>query len=359
MLWPVRGEAAKGPLLQVDSETVQLGSLDTAGGQRFFPASFTLSNAGDALLAFTQPRTSCGCTKASLAKMELSPGESTQLSVTVDVTGRYGQQRFSIYVASNAPDSPRRLSVEATVPDTRTGLALMPPLLTFREAKPLRVNVRLFDDMDKIEIRAVDLPEGCRLLTPLPALIPSGGLLGLDVDCSPETLARGGRQPFVLHSNHPQMPRLEGTLAMRPRPAARASRAQATKETANKIAPVATATPVTASTPAASAPVQVLPIRASVLRDLLGSMPELSDVQILDVRSEEDFAAGRVPRSRSYPPSRWGEQPFWSPNAILVIVADDDEQAAKASQALPRSACRNILTLQGGFPAWKKYYPAP
>lgn len=357
MLWPVRGEAAKGPLLQVEPETVQLGILDTAAGQRFFPASFTLSNAGDALLAFTQPRTSCGCTKASLAKMELLPGESTQLSVTVDVTGRYGQQRFSIYVASNAPDSPRRLSVEATVPDTRTGLALMPPLLTFREAKALRVNVRLFDDMDKIEIKTADLPEGCRLLTPLPAPIPAAGLLGLDIDCSPEALARGGRPLFVLHSNHPQMPRLEGTLAMMPRPAARASRAQVTREAASKIAPAA-AFPA-ADSPVAASPAQVLPIRASVLRDLLGSMPELSDVQILDVRPEADFAAGRVPRSRSYPPSRWGEQPFWSANAILVIVAADDEQAAKASQALQKRACRNILTLQGGFPAWKKYYPAP
>ena len=329
-------------------ESAQLGTLDTADGQRFFPATFTLGNSGDATLLLEQPRTSCGCTKASLGKMELAPGESTQLSVTVDITGRYGQQRFSIFVGSNASSSPRRLSIEATIPDTRTGWVLMPALVTFREAKQLRVNVRLFDRLEGIQVTAVDLPDGCQLLTTLPAAIPPAGLVGLEIRCSPEALASGGRHKFTVHTNHPQIPQQDGTLNMSPR--------TETPSTTRRTAPAST--PAEPPPPPTAAAPQLVAIQASVLRELLSAASDLTDLQVLDVRSASDFAAGRVPRSHSYPASRWSEQPFWPATSILVIVAADDEQAEKAAEALLKTPCRHVLVLQGGFPAWERQDPS-
>lgn len=357
------GEAAAGPLLQITPEVVQLGMLDTSDGQRFFPATFTLRNSGTAPLVLGSLRTSCGCTRAKLAKRELSPGESTHLEVSIDITGRYGKQRFHVFVNSNAPGSPQRISVEAIIPDTRTGWSLMPPIVTFREAaKPVRVNVRLFDQLENVQVTAVELPEGCRLLTKLPVSIPVAGIAGLEVDCTPEALRSGGRHPFIVYATHPEIPQQKGTVNLVPNPQAPSQAttkpAVPSQATAKPAAPSqATATPATdaaSATPAPAPPsAQVVPIQVSVLRELLSTASELSNVLVLDVRTAQDFADGHVPRSHSYPASRWADKPFWPDTSLLVLVADDDVKAEQAADALLKTDCRHILLLQGGFPAWK------
>jgi len=49
---------------------------------------------------------SCGCTAASPEKSELAPGESTDLTVKFNSTGRMGKQLKTVKIYTNDPESP-------------------------------------------------------------------------------------------------------------------------------------------------------------------------------------------------------------------------------------------------------------
>jgi hypothetical protein len=68
--------------------------------------TFVLSNGGGDLLKISDVKASCGCTAAAPEKKELAPGESTNLIVTFNSTGRMGKQSKTIRIFSNDPDNP-------------------------------------------------------------------------------------------------------------------------------------------------------------------------------------------------------------------------------------------------------------
>ncbi|MFI5237179.1 MAG: DUF1573 domain-containing protein [Ignavibacteriales bacterium] len=68
--------------------------------------TFVLSNSGGDLLKITNVKASCGCTAASPEKSELAPGESTNLLVSFNSTGRQGLQTKTIKISSNDPQNP-------------------------------------------------------------------------------------------------------------------------------------------------------------------------------------------------------------------------------------------------------------
>jgi len=68
---------------------------------------FVITNSGGDLLKITNVKASCGCTAALPEKNELAPGESTNLNVTFNSTGRIGKQKKLIRIESNDPDNPQ------------------------------------------------------------------------------------------------------------------------------------------------------------------------------------------------------------------------------------------------------------
>jgi rhodanese-related sulfurtransferase len=340
--------AASGPRLLAEPQVLSLGELDTSTGQRIFPASFTLRNGGDATLRLEPPRAGCGCTKLKLAKQELAPGESTELKATLDITGRYGSQRFSIFVSSNASMTPIRLVIEATVPDPRTGWELMPAQLSLQNDSAALLQIRLFDKDRGLRITALELPEGCEVLTPLPLVVAAGGLGRLDIRCRQNLGTPGSRLPFAVLSDHPEKPRADGWLfvANNPTPPTQGPTQPPRPPTPPNMA---AATPTTTATRA-----RIMPIEALILKDLISSMQVVNDLVLLDIRQPEDFKRGHIPRSVCYPSTEWRlEQPPWPPSAVLVVIAEHDEMAAKAAELLAESKCRHVLTLRGGIAAWK------
>jgi len=63
--------------------------------------SFVVTNAGYDLLVIENVHASCGCTAALPDKTELAPGESTNIKVEFNTTGRTGKQVKHITVRSN------------------------------------------------------------------------------------------------------------------------------------------------------------------------------------------------------------------------------------------------------------------
>jgi rhodanese-related sulfurtransferase len=329
--------ASSGPRLLVEPEVLSLGELDTSTGQRIFPALFTLKNDGDAPLRLETPRAGCGCTKVQLAKYELAPGESTELKATLDVTGRYGSQRFSIFVPNNASATPDRLVIEATVPDTRTGWELISPHLSLNDDATTRLHIRHFDKDRELRITALELPNGCEVATSLPLVIAAGGLGRLDIRCRQNLNAPEARLPFAIFSDHTDKPRENGWLLI------------ANKPTPPTPPPGATTT--STAPPAGAA--KILPIEVAILKDLIKSMQVVNDLVLLDIRPHEDFKRGHIPRSICYPSTEWQlAQPPWPASAILIVIADRDEMAAKAAELLATSKCRHVLILSGGIGAW-------
>ncbi len=68
--------------------------------------SFLITNTGSDLLKLSDIKASCGCTAAVPDKQELKPGESTQIVVTFNSTGRKGPQTKIVNIKTNDPSNP-------------------------------------------------------------------------------------------------------------------------------------------------------------------------------------------------------------------------------------------------------------
>jgi hypothetical protein len=68
--------------------------------------NFILTNTGDDYLLIKNVHASCGCTAAKPDKDKLSPGESTNLKVEFNSTGRNGAQHKVVSVLTNDPKTP-------------------------------------------------------------------------------------------------------------------------------------------------------------------------------------------------------------------------------------------------------------
>jgi uncharacterized cupredoxin-like copper-binding protein len=80
---------------------------------------FVLSNSGGDLLTISNVSASCGCTAATPEKNELAPGESTNLTVSFNSSGRRGKQNKTIRIFSNDPQNPEMVL-------TITGVVVLP-----------------------------------------------------------------------------------------------------------------------------------------------------------------------------------------------------------------------------------------
>lgn len=97
--------------------------------------SFILTNNGGDLLKIIHVQTSCGCTAATPERNELAPGESTNLEVTFNSTGRYGAQKKNITIKSNDPENPLlKLTLTGSVNKSNDPNAKV-PVIYFSETK--------------------------------------------------------------------------------------------------------------------------------------------------------------------------------------------------------------------------------
>ena len=70
---------------------------------------FIIFNRGTNILKINRVKASCGCTAAMPEKSELEPGESTNLTVTFNSSGRNGAQKKLIRIETNDPENPQQI----------------------------------------------------------------------------------------------------------------------------------------------------------------------------------------------------------------------------------------------------------
>lgn len=131
LLGLLAGTSLAAPHIEAPEATCRFGWRDAAES---VTNHFVLRNTGDAPLALGAIRTSCGCTRAALARRLLPPGEETTLEVRLDLRGLSGPQRKSVSVLSNDPDTPNlTLWIEG---EARSAVCLEPSSVSFGRIDP-------------------------------------------------------------------------------------------------------------------------------------------------------------------------------------------------------------------------------
>ena len=92
------------PQIAVDPASQDLGEVP----QEPLELTYTVRNEGGSPLQIEKISTSCDCTKATIDRNTIPPGESARLRVTLDPTedNLYGNLLRVIYIRSNDPDTP-------------------------------------------------------------------------------------------------------------------------------------------------------------------------------------------------------------------------------------------------------------
>lgn len=96
-------EVGKRPIVKFETETYDMGTVMQIDRPEFV---FKFKNAGNGQLAIENVQSSCGCTVPELTKKIYEPGESGEIHVKYDPTGKNGPQHKQIHVFSNDPNRP-------------------------------------------------------------------------------------------------------------------------------------------------------------------------------------------------------------------------------------------------------------
>ncbi len=152
--WNTFGAEA-GPKLDLTIKAIELGLISD---NEKVPSKIAFTNSGTGLLTIERINTSCGCTAADLSTKDYLPGESGEIDITYDPTGRAGKQRKVITIISNDRDQ-RMTQVVLTVeidPIIEVGTPVVSAKnVVFGEGAEARVTFKC--DWKEFEVKAVTI----------------------------------------------------------------------------------------------------------------------------------------------------------------------------------------------------------
>lgn len=116
-------ESGKLPVAKFETMEHDFGTI-TEGDKVHY--SYKVSNAGTADLVISEVKPSCGCTVPDYTKTPIKPGETGDISVTFDSTGKPGNQQKTVNVTLNTEKATETLKFSATVTPKAGGLGVVP-----------------------------------------------------------------------------------------------------------------------------------------------------------------------------------------------------------------------------------------
>jgi uncharacterized cupredoxin-like copper-binding protein len=106
-------QKANAPKASFQKETHDFGTI-TEG--ETVKTEFTIKNEGKSDLQILKTKATCGCTATDPEKKVLKPGESTNINVSFNSTGKEGNQTKQITVVTNDPERPTvKLTIKANI----------------------------------------------------------------------------------------------------------------------------------------------------------------------------------------------------------------------------------------------------
>ncbi|WPP53089.1 DUF1573 domain-containing protein [Catalinimonas niigatensis] len=106
-------ELKQAPRLTLAKTSHDFGSIQEG---KVVKADFTFTNTGRSPLNIRETKANCGCTVSQPEKSTLAPGESSNLTVTFNSSGRRGKQQKIVTIFSNDPKAPtQQISINGRV----------------------------------------------------------------------------------------------------------------------------------------------------------------------------------------------------------------------------------------------------
>ncbi len=99
--WMTEKNKKKAPHILFEAESHDFGSVKVGTNVEY---SFKFKNVGKSTLKILKTKASCGCTATDPVKTVLKKGESSEIKVVFNTTGRKGNQHKTITVITNDPD---------------------------------------------------------------------------------------------------------------------------------------------------------------------------------------------------------------------------------------------------------------
>jgi hypothetical protein len=103
LLFPMLGNAVTGPKLVCDAPVYEFGRVDQSA---VVTNVFLIRNEGDTTFVAGMPRATCSCTRATLSKRMIEPGETVELTAVFTAARRAGEQRKTIYLPPSDSEVP-------------------------------------------------------------------------------------------------------------------------------------------------------------------------------------------------------------------------------------------------------------
>ena len=101
------------PVITFDKTTHDFGKINEADGR--VTTVFTFKNEGMAPLVLSNVRASCGCTTPKWTREPIEPGQSGEITVTYNPSGRPGRFQKTVTVTSNATEATTKLYIKGEV----------------------------------------------------------------------------------------------------------------------------------------------------------------------------------------------------------------------------------------------------
>ena len=104
---------AQEAVLSFEKTTHDFGKINESDGR--VTTVFTFKNEGMIPLVLTNVKASCGCTSPNWTKEPVEPGQTGNITVTYNPSGRPGRFQKSITITSNASAEPVRIYIKGEV----------------------------------------------------------------------------------------------------------------------------------------------------------------------------------------------------------------------------------------------------
>lgn len=101
------------PVITFDKTTHDFGKINEADGR--VTTIFTFKNEGMAPLVLSNVRASCGCTTPKWTREPIEPGQTGEITVTYNPSGRPGRFQKTVTVTSNAEEATTKLYIKGEV----------------------------------------------------------------------------------------------------------------------------------------------------------------------------------------------------------------------------------------------------
>jgi len=105
-------EATSGPEITFQEDRFAFGDIHQGD---IVEHIFTFENTGNEVLIITNVQTTCGCTAPEWPRDPIAPGQSGDLRVVFNSTGKMGRQNKVITVVSNSVNPMSKVSIETNI----------------------------------------------------------------------------------------------------------------------------------------------------------------------------------------------------------------------------------------------------